>query len=190
MLLGNSMLERFKSTGAAARLRNLESAWNAGCGGDKNENVLYRLEQGLYGMLKVAQQTADGKCNIKLWILASGTNNLHPKRAFRASDVESWKLLVEACLRIAPKSRVVACDVLYRQDIPDGIVDASNQSLKECLDGINDERVTWVGARHMISKEMLVDKVHLNEEGYEVWDGVLWPHVARVLALENGGQDV
>lgn len=46
VLLGNSMLERFKTTGAATRLGNLESVWNAGCGGDKNENVLYRLEQG------------------------------------------------------------------------------------------------------------------------------------------------
>lgn len=83
----------------------------------------------------------------------------------------------------------MACDLLYRLDIPDGIVDASNRALKECLDGMDEERVMWVEARHVIPREMLVDKVHLNEEGYEVWDGVLWPYVAKVLELEDEGQD-
>lgn len=53
--LGNSHVERLKTTGQATRLGKLcleGEAWNAGVGRDKNENVIFRLEQGLYNILK------------------------------------------------------------------------------------------------------------------------------------------
>ena len=173
--LGNSMLERFKTTGAATKLGRLASegvAWNAGCGGDKHENVLYRLHEGLYQHLKTAQE--DGRCDIKLIILASGTNNLHVKRGLRPADVESYRLLLQACLRIAPKCTVLACDMFYRKDVADRLVDAGNTMLREVVEeNVWDGRVRWVKARGMLGKEMLADHVHLNEMGYAVWDEVL-----------------
>lgn len=183
------MLERLKTTGKSTRIAQLAQSWNAGCGGDKNENIMYRLSQGLYSTLASEQRKDASKCDIKLWILASGTNNLHPKRVFRDADVKSWKMLVEACLRIAPRSGVVACDMFYRMDVPDEVVDGSNELLKGVVDHVNREleetsgeeagrRVEWVESRKLISKEMLVDHVHLNEEGYRVWDGALWPYIA------------
>ncbi|KAL1797595.1 hypothetical protein ACET3X_004201 [Alternaria dauci] len=199
--LGNSMLERFKTTGAntnIGELGNTGVAWNAGVGGAKNESVAYRLKEGLYDMLSNAKKE---RCNIKVWILASGTNNLHAKHPFREQDVESWRVLVEACLRLAPESTVLACDMAYRKDIADGFVDESNRMLKEVVEGMNktlqkeaeeedglqgdryhNDRVKWVDSRHVISKDMLVDHVHLNEEGYRAWDAVLWPLVAEVLS--------
>jgi hypothetical protein len=183
--LGNSMLERLKTTGYETQLARLSTSWNAGCGGDKNENVIYRMTSGTYRAL--AQPSSAP--NIKLWILASGTNNLRPKAPFRPLDVESWQLLLESCLRIAPDSKVLACDMFYRKDIPDEIVDQSNEKLKEVVRGINEElvkrgmeeRVMWVEVRNSIGKHMLVDNVHLNEEGYQVWDGILWPYVQDIV---------
>jgi len=204
--LGNSMLERFKTSGITTDIGKLGDtgvAFNAGVGGDRNQNVVYRLTEGLYNMLKTAKKDV---CDIKLWILASGTNNLQKKRAFRKQDVESWRVLVEACLRIAPASTVLACDMSYRLDLPDGIVDQSNEMLREVVGEINEalrvenmekehglqaneaqterdrsDQVKWIETRHMFSKDMLDDHVHLNEEGYRVWDSVLWPLVANVL---------
>jgi len=94
----------------------------------------------------------------------------------------------------------------YRLDIPDGIVDQSNEMLREVVGEINgalrvenmekehelqtyeaqternrSDQVKWIETRHMFSKDMLDDHVHLNEEGYRVWDSVLWPLVANVL---------
>jgi hypothetical protein len=197
--LGNSMLERLKTTGKATNLSTLDAGWNAGCGGDKNENVIYRLEKGLYDILTSAHENKPDKCGIKMWILASGTNNLHTKRGFRTADIDSWKVLVEACLRAAPGSVVLACDVFYRKDIMDSVVDEGNELLRKVVEQTNDnasnageityqgskERVKWIEARHLISKDLLDDHVHLNEEGYRVWDRVLWPHVAEALGLEK-----
>jgi hypothetical protein len=180
--LGNSMLERLKTSGSSTRLSNLSCAWNAGVGGDKTENVLYRLSQcGLYDILKTAQR--EQKCDIKLWILASGTNNLHAKRGLSTKDAESWKVLVQACRRIAPRSQVLCCDVFYRTDVRDGVVDEGNDMLERMVEGMRDEGVLWVEARQEIGKDMLDDHVHLNEEGYRVWDGVLWPYVVTALGL-------
>lgn len=199
---GNSMLERFKTSGRDTELGKLGregKAWNAGCGGDKNENVLYRLsqDQGLYPLLKKAGEENPSKCAIKLWVLASGTNNLHPKRGLRAPDIESWRLLVEACLRIAPESRVLACDGFYRKDISDELVDVGNQALKGVVEEMNremidsgwEERVMWLEAREAIGKDMLVDHVHLMEKGYRVWDDRLWPSVQEFLLDTNSEAD-
>lgn len=194
--LGNSMLERLKTTGKTTKLAGLDVAWNAGCGGDKNENVVYRLSepQGLYSILKFAhndevKEGEERKCDIKLWVLASGTNNLHPKRGLRDEDVKSWRVLVQSCLSIAPGSQVVACDVFHRKDIEDRLVDEGNENLRRVVEELNrdlgEDKVKWVEARHLISKEMLVDHVHLNEEGYGVWDRVLWPYVAEALGMER-----
>jgi hypothetical protein len=61
-------------------------AWNACVGGDENESVAYRFTEGLYDMLSNAKKE---RCDIKVWVLAPGTNNLHAKCAFRQQDVES-----------------------------------------------------------------------------------------------------
>jgi hypothetical protein len=41
-------------------------------------------------------------------------------------------------------------------------------------------RVTWVEARGALGKEVLADHVHLDEEGYTVWDEVLWKIVGEM----------
>jgi hypothetical protein len=95
LYLGNSMMERFKTTGSITHLGRLGKdgvAWNAGCGGDKSENVLYRLHEGLYQHLKAAQE--DGRCDIKLIILASGTNDVRLQKGLRDEDVEAYRLLL------------------------------------------------------------------------------------------------
>ena len=77
---------------------------------------------------------------------------------------------------------MLACDVFYREDISDAVTEAANQQLRAVvgdLDAQDWARVIWVEARHLITKDMLVDHVHLNEEGYRVWDAVLFPYVAK-----------
>lgn len=75
VLLGSSTIERFKTTGKNTQLGQLHfpQAFNAGVGGDKIENILYRVDLGLLRLLKPT--------NPKLIVLQLGTNNLQPKTA-------------------------------------------------------------------------------------------------------------
>lgn len=70
VLLGDSMLERFQTTGKYTQIGGLQypRVFNAGVGGDKIENVLYRIRLGLLSILKAK--------NPKLVVIHIGTNNL------------------------------------------------------------------------------------------------------------------
>lgn len=159
-------------------------AWNAGCGGDKNENVLHRLICGENSMCRALKKSN----NVKLWVIVSGTNNLR-KKPFRSSDLESFRLLLQACLWIAPTSKIITCDMFYRKDIPDSVVDESSNMMESVVKEVNQSlsgregvhEIQWVEARISIGKEFLEDHVHLTEEGYKRLDTILWPWIQRTL---------
>src|SRR5271170_1872368 len=90
LLLGDSMLERFKTTGKHTKLGQVEfpDLLNAGVGGDRTQNVIYRLgTKGLYSGLK--------QHGVNFAILDMGTNNLRPKRGLSAEAIEEYGLVLE-----------------------------------------------------------------------------------------------
>ncbi|KAG0365679.1 hypothetical protein BGX24_004006 [Mortierella sp. AD032] len=181
VLIGDSMLERLKTTGTATGLAQLPGSFNAGCGGDKIENVLYRLDL-MYPLLQ--------DCNtIKLWVIMVGTNNLR-KKGFRPADVALYRLLLQALLRVAPDSKVIACEMFRRKDIEDRYVEEANNMVKDMVDemninlgggGVGEARIVWSEAPAEVTKELLEDHVHLNQEGYSKWDSHLLPRVLEQL---------
>ncbi|OAQ32055.1 SGNH hydrolase [Linnemannia elongata AG-77] len=176
VLIGDSMLERLKTTGISTGLAKLSGSFNVGCGGDKIENVLYRLDL-MYPLLQNCR-------DIKLWIVMVGTNNLR-KKGFRPADVALYRLLLQALLRIAPRSKVLACEMFRRKDIEDRYVDEANRMVKEMIKAMNDTlgdaRIMWSEAPEDVTKEMFEDHVHLDELGYSRWDGHLLPRVQELL---------
>ena len=79
VLLGDSMIERFLTTGSTTHVAKLPSSFNAGCGGDKISNVVYRL------LIMLPYLPSD----VKVWVLMIGTNDLAKKRAVKDADVEA-----------------------------------------------------------------------------------------------------
>jgi lysophospholipase L1-like esterase len=174
VLIGDSMLERLKNTGRNTRLAQLPSSFNAGVGGDKIENVLYRLDLGLMSQLETR--------NVKLWVVMIGTNNL--KKALKKVEVERYRLLLQALLRISPTSRILCCEIFKRKDIVDYHVKESNRAIRGVLEEMNGnlgEKIFWVEAPEGVTKERLVDHVHLDKEGYRLWDELLYARVEELL---------
>ncbi|KAF9960818.1 hypothetical protein BGZ72_005824 [Mortierella alpina] len=176
VFIGDSMLERLKTTGACTGLAQLEGSFNAGCGGDKIENVLYRLSF----MLTLLE-----KQRIKLWVVMVGTNNLR-KKGLRQSDIPLYRLLLQALLRMAPESSALVCEIFKRKDIEDRYVDEANEMIKAMVAEMNGnlgkERIFWSDAPADVTKERLEDHVHLDDEGYQIWDRILHPRVVQLLA--------
>jgi lysophospholipase L1-like esterase len=177
VLIGDSMIERFKTTGASTGLAQLPGSFNAGCGGDKIENVLFRLDL-MYPLLQ--------NCNsIKVWVVMVGTNNLR-KKGFRPTDVALYHLLLQALLRVAPGSKVLLCEMFQRQDIGDQYVDEANRMVRGMIDEMNrnlgEVRVVWSEAPEDFTKRMLEDHVHLGKEGYSRWAEQLLPRVVELLS--------
>jgi lysophospholipase L1-like esterase len=168
------MLERLKTTGLNGNLAQLPSSFNASVGGDKIENVLYRLDLGLIFQLETR--------NVKLWVVMIGTNNL--RKALKKVEVEQYRLLLQALLRISTTSKILCCEIFKRKDIEDGHVEQSNRAIRGVIEEMNGnlgERVFWIEAPNGVTKERLVDHVHLDEEGYRIWDEVLYKRVQELL---------
>ncbi|KAF8976418.1 hypothetical protein BGZ46_008273 [Entomortierella lignicola] len=177
VLIGDSMLERFKTTGPSTRLAQLPNSFNAGCGGDKIENVLYRLSF-MYPLLV--------NRSIKLWVVVVGTNNLR-KKGLRQTDVPLYRLLLQALLRIDAQSRILVCEIFKRKDIEDKYLDEANGMIKTMIAemnvnlGLQDDRIIWSEAPVAVTKDRLVDHVHLDEEGYQMWDKAIYPKIQQLV---------
>ncbi|KAJ0387332.1 hypothetical protein COL922a_002574 [Colletotrichum nupharicola] len=194
VLLGDSMIERMITTGlspsfdpwpsttmisdeimaqkqtqtSSAKPARLKGVFNAGVGGDKFENVIYRLtgssdpSRPLAGLLNALRNR-----DVKLWVLHVGTNNLHPKCGLRDSDLAIFRLIVEALLEMGGKILLVG--LFKRKDINDELVVKANENYLKLVRQFQEEgsdRIEFLEPPLVDKDECLVDHVHLNEKGF------------------------
>jgi lysophospholipase L1-like esterase len=187
VLLGDSMLERFQTTGKHTQIGQLQypQIFNAGVGGDKVENVLYRINLGLLTMLKAK--------NPKLVVIQIGTNNLQPKRSLHGLHLDDYHLLLQALLRLLPaQTQILVTGLFKRRDVDEQCVLQSNMDTKQIVDTINTQeterrteetnRVHWIESPKEIQLEHLADNVHLNLHGYQIWDEKLYSKIEQLLS--------
>ena len=222
VLLGDSMIERMTTTGGSHSFQpwpsnimlpekdlalsweahagpgggsivRLDRVFNAGVGGDRYENIIYRLVgDDVEGrQLPSLMEMLDG-CDIKLWVVQAGTNNLHPKRGLSDADVDKLRLVLRAVLRISrPEARLLLTGLFRRKDITDPLIGEANRKLENLAVSMNESlettRIFFSPAPQAISKEEhLDDHVHLNVEGYRLWLRHLYPEVLGALRAAGG----
>lgn len=186
-------------TGTTGRLRRV---LNAGVGGDRVQNVAYRLvgAEGdhLPGLLEALVEChghgGGGGCGVRLWVVHAGTNNLSAKKGLADGDRDALRAVVRALLGMPfPGSKVLVTGLFYRKDVPPELVDEANGKLMGMVTGLNQEvegdRVAFVPAPGTVkAEEHLVDHVHLSLEGYRLWVRELFPAVVRALnGMEEDG---
>ena len=205
VLLGDSMFERMTTTGQSPNFpapwpspalfpspdtpglpaedkdRRFEGVFNAGVGGDKIQNVIYRLvgdeERGLPGLLPILAGS------VQLWVVHVGTNNLSPKKGWSRADEAALRELAGTLLAANPTCKVVLTQLFTRTDVPWEIVSGVNETVKgiakRLMEEVGSSRVDYwnpPGADTWLSMEKhLDDHVHLNLEGYRLWVEVLHP---------------
>ncbi|KAL2071049.1 hypothetical protein VTL71DRAFT_12284 [Oculimacula yallundae] len=178
VLIGDSGIERFATTGSRTRTAQLPSCINLGVGGDRIENVLYRLDSDLFTLLQ--------NRGIKVWVLKIGANHLGRKKGLKRKEVDLYRVLLHALFRIAPGSKVVAAGLGRRRDVDEDKIERSNGVMRECAEEVDRAmgggRVVWVDVPEEINaEEHLSDHCHMNEEGYRIWDEVLYPMIVGLL---------
>lgn len=132
LLLGSSMLERFITTGKHTKLGQLEfpNLLNAGVGGDRIQNVVYRLgTKDLFSGLK--------QRGVKFAILHMGTNNLRRNRGLTGGEIEQYAMVLEALTRAAPDIVVFVTGIMPRTDIGSNFINRSNTDLRQLVQDFN-----------------------------------------------------
>ena len=182
---GNSITRRWGATDYPELLANWKAnffGWNAadfGWGGDRIQNMLWRLENG----------ELDG-VNPKMIVILAGTNNvgMEPGGEEKIADiVRGLRALVDLCRRKAPNATIVLTGIFPRNDniavMPE--INRINAELARFADGrtiryinINDKLADRDGN---LFEGMMGDKLHPTVKGYQIWADALKPLLTELL---------
>jgi lysophospholipase L1-like esterase/dienelactone hydrolase len=148
------------------------NAVNFGIGGDRCENVLWRLEN---GELKGTSP--------KVIVLLIGTNNsgMNTAEEMAVGITAVVKALRTAC----PETRILLLGVFPKKDMPLEKGKAANAIVAKLDDG---EMIRYldIGSKFLdkdgkIQEGVLSDVVHLTRKGYEIWAEAMNPLLAEMM---------
>jgi len=174
ILLGDSITHYSGSTPAYQRHFGSRKTMNLGQGGDRTQNVLWRLQNGEVEGLQP-----------KVAMLMIGTNNIGRGESPEDTILGIKAVLAELHQRL-PNTKVVLCSILPRTGAIMAPIGKANAELPALADG---KRVVHLDLTNDFQNpdgslnEALFggDKVHLNIDGYRVWFEKAEPHIAATL---------
>jgi lysophospholipase L1-like esterase len=158
--------------------------WNAanfGWGGDRTENILWRLENGeLAGV------------DPKVIVVLAGTNNVGSQPRDQQTIAETARgvaAILEVCRKKAPDATIIVTVIFPRNDNPAVMptINRINQKLATLADG---QRVRFLNVNDRLADAngILVegvlnerDKLHPTLKGYQIWADALKPIFSELL---------
>lgn len=151
---------------------------NFGIGGDRTQNILWRLDNG-----------AVGKLQPKVVVLLIGTNNLWSTPDDVADTARGVRAVVAKLHVSFPNARVLVLGIFPRDEKPGAEVRAKVKQVNAALATLDDGKTTLVrdiGGVFLESDGTLgttvsPDHLHLSEEGYRRWAEAIAPTVAELL---------
>lgn len=174
VMVGDSITHRWERDGGEGRqlfaeLKKTYRILNLGYGGDRTENVIWRMENGELEGYKA-----------KLFTVMIGTNNDDRNPAAVAAGV---KRIVEGIKAKHPESKIALMPIFPRgataQDARRVANEKVNALIKPLADGKTvlwlDFNKNFLGADGTLSKEVMNDLLHPNEKGYKIWFDAILP---------------
>ena len=179
VFIGDSITQGWENEGRAVWQRHFapQHALALGFGGDRTENVLWRLQQG----------EVDGLAP-KVVVLMIGTNNsgMRPPE----STAAGVKHLLDELRQRLPKTKVLLLAIFPRGEKPDDYLRGVNDRVNKIIAGHADGRTVHyldINAALLepdgsLSKDVMPDLLHLSEKGYATWQRAMAPTLQKLLA--------
>jgi len=178
VFLGDSITASTKSSESWKKVFGAYRYANFGIGGDRTQNVLWRLDHGETGALKP-----------KVVVLLIGTNNIGTTEHDVADTVRGVTAVVEK-LRVAfPATKVLVLGIFPRDEKPDALVRAKVQAINAELVRLDDGKIVFVRdigkvfleVDGTLSAAVSQDHLHLTEEGLRRWAEAIAPMVQQLM---------
>ena len=180
VMVGDSITHRWEREGGEGRelfaeLKKQYSILNLGIGGDQTQHVLWRLANGDLEGYKA-----------KMFTVMIGTNN-------GGRDVngiaEGVKRIVELIREKHPESKIVLMPIFPRGAKPDDDKRVANEKINAIIAKIPDGKdVIWLDFNKdflkedgTLTKDVMNDLLHPNENGYRIWWNALGPVVRQIV---------
>ncbi len=179
VFIGDSITEGWEREGRAVWEREFarHNAVALGFGGDKTENVLWRLQQGeLDGMTP------------KVTVLMIGTNNTGDRQEDPRTTAAGIRRILDEIHTRQPATKVLLLAIFPREEKP-GPLRALNERVNELIAAYADDRRVFflnlnaqlAQADGRLSKDVMPDSLHLSEMGYDIWARSMRPSLQTLL---------
>lgn len=173
MFIGDSITMGFLSSPVWKKYYTDRRALNYGVPSDQTQNVLFRLN---YDGLK--------KINPKVVVILIGINNVADTAPDIAAGVHA---VIDKVFSLFPSTKIILLDILPSSRQPQKFAAAN-----ELISKFSDERTVF---RLNLAEQMVPvgdswkglgpDRVHLTEEGYQIWAERMEPLLVRLLAKDK-----
>ena len=182
VFIGDSITQGWEKEGAPVWQTHYAKfdALDLGFGGDRTENVLWRLQNG----------AVDG-LDPKVAVLMIGTNNTGLRGDFPASTVAGIRRNLDEIKQRLPRTRILLMAIFPRDATPESPLRRINEAINAQLPALADgNRVVFLDVNGAfltpdgtLSKTIMPDLLHPNEAGYAIWAKAMQPELDRLIAL-------
>jgi beta-glucosidase len=178
VFIGDSITQGWENEGRAVWQRHFaRHALALGFGGDRTENVLWRLEQG----------EVDG-ISPKVAVLMIGTNNAGLRGP--ESTAAGVKHLLDQIRQRLPSTKVLLLAIFPRGEKPDDYLRGVNERVNKLIAGYADGRsvqyldinASLLNPDGSLSRDVMPDLLHPSEKGYAIWQRAMAPTLQTLLA--------
>jgi lysophospholipase L1-like esterase len=179
VFIGDSITEGWEKEGKAVWERNFKkyNGLALGFGGDRTENVLWRLQHG----------EVDG-IDPQVAVLMFGTNNTGHRQEDPATIAIGIKRNIDELRKRLPNTKILLLAIFPREEKP-GLARAINDKVNTILPGFADNKHVFflninqefLDANGGLSKEIMPDFLHPNEKGYEIWARAMTPELVKLM---------
>ncbi len=180
LLVGDSITQGWEKEGLAAWNKYLAplNAFGIGFGGDRTENVLWRL-----------QHDAVTGLNPKVVVLMIGTNNAGHRRENPQTTAAGIKKILEDLQQRLPNTKILLLAVFPRDAKPDGELRVINEQVNGIIKNYADnKRVYFANINSVfltkdgtLAEKIMPDLLHPHEYGYELYAKALVPELKKLL---------
>ena len=180
--VGDSITARWRGGENWTKHWGTYRAVNMGIGGDRTENVLWRLQNGELDGYKA-----------KLFVLLIGTNNTD-KKTEPADIAAGIKAIIELIQSKQPQAKILLLGIFPRGEKASPNpgrekITATNKLISQFQDGDKvhylDISAKFLQPDGTISKEVMGDFLHLAPKGFDIWADAISGKVKELLAASG-----
>jgi beta-glucosidase len=180
VFIGDSITEGWEKSGVPVWDRYYKplNGIALGFGGDRTENVLWRLQHG----------EVDGLAP-KVAVLMFGTNNTGHRQEDPKTTALGIKRNIEELQQRLPDTKILLLAIFPRGEKPDDNLRQLNDKVNAIIAGYADNQKiffldigkAFLQADGTLSRDIMPDLLHPNEKGYEIWAKAMAPTLQQLL---------
>ncbi|MES2165025.1 MAG: GDSL-type esterase/lipase family protein [Pseudomonadota bacterium] len=181
VFIGDSITEGWEKSGAPVWERYYKpmNGLALGFGGDRTENVLWRLLHGEVDHLAP-----------KVAVLMFGTNNTGHRHEDPRTTAAGIRRNLDELRRRLPDTKILLLAIFPRGEKPDDQLRQINEKVNGIIAGFADQRhvfyldinQAFLTADGTLSKDIMPDLLHPNQQGYEIWAKAMAPTLEKLMA--------